>query len=128
MNEDAKVILMSHLGRPGGKVVKEYKLDPVADRLADLLGKEVYKTDESIGREVEEAIEKMDDGDVLLLENTRFHPGEKGNDPEYAKALAGLADVFVNDAFGAAHRSPCIDYWSCRTSTSSCRFLNSERT
>jgi len=105
MNEDAKVILMSHLGRPGGKVVKEYKLDPVADRLADLLGKEVYKTDESIGREVEEAIEKMDDGDVLLLENTRFHPGEKGNDPEYAKALAGLADVFVNDAFGAAHRA-----------------------
>ena len=105
MNEDAKVILMSHLGRPGGKVVKEYKMDPVADRLADLLGKEVYKTDESIGREVEEAIEKMDDGDVLLLENTRFHPGEKGNDPEYAKALAGLADVFVNDAFGAAHRA-----------------------
>lgn len=105
MNEDAKVILMSHLGRPGGKVVKEYKMDPVADRLADLLGKEVYKTDESIGREVEEAIEKMDEGDVLLLENTRFHPGEKGNDPEYAKALAGLADVFVNDAFGAAHRA-----------------------
>ena len=105
MNEDAKVILMTHLGRPGGKVVKEYKMDPVADRLADLLGKEVYKTDESIGREVEEAIEKMDEGDVLLLENTRFHPGEKGNDPEYAKALAGLADVFVNDAFGAAHRA-----------------------
>lgn len=105
MNENAKVILMSHLGRPGGKVDEQYRMDPVADKLADLLGKEVYKTDESIGREVEEAIEKMDDGDVLLLENTRFHPGEKENDPEYAKALASLADVFVNDAFGAAHRA-----------------------
>ncbi len=105
MNEDAKVILMSHLGRPGGKVDEQYRMDPVADKLADLLGREVYKTDDSIGREVEEAIEKMDDGDVLLLENTRFHPGEKGNDPEYAKALASLADVFVNDAFGAAHRA-----------------------
>ena len=105
MNEDAKVILMSHLGRPGGKVDEQYRMDPVADKLADLLGREVYKTDDSIGTEVEEAIEKMDDGDVLLLENTRFHPGEKGNDPEYAKALASLADVFVNDAFGAAHRA-----------------------
>ena len=105
MNEDAKVILMSHLGRPGGKVDEQYRMDPVADKLADLLGREVYKTDDSIGREVEKAIEKMDDGDVLLLENTRFHPGEKGNDPEYAKALASLADVFVNDAFGAAHRA-----------------------
>ncbi len=105
MNEDAKVILMSHLGRPGGKVDEQYRMDPVADKLADLLGKEVFKTDESIGKEVEEAIEKMDDGDVLLLENTRFHPGEKENDPEYAKSLASLADVFVNDAFGAAHRA-----------------------
>ena len=105
MNEDAKVILMSHLGRPGGKVDEKYRMDPVADRLADLLGKEVYKADESIGKEVEEAINKMDDGDVLLLENTRFHPGEKENDPEYAKALASLADVFVNDAFGAVHRA-----------------------
>lgn len=105
MNEDAKVILMSHLGRPGGKVDEQYRMDPVADKLADLLGKEIYKTDETIGKEVEKAIEKMNGGDVLLLENTRFHPGEKENDPEYARALADLADVFVNDAFGAAHRA-----------------------
>lgn len=105
MNEDAKVILMSHLGRPGGKIDEQYRMDPVADKLADLLGKEIYKTDETIGKEVEKAIEKMNGGDVLLLENTRFHPGEKKNDSEYAKALAGLADVFVNDAFGAAHRA-----------------------
>ncbi|MFN2363962.1 MAG: phosphoglycerate kinase [Halarsenatibacteraceae bacterium] len=105
MNEDAKVILMSHLGRPGGKVDEQYRLDPVADKLADLLGKEIYKTDETIGKEVENAIEKMDGGDVLLLENTRFNPGEKENDSEFAKALADLADVFVNDAFGAAHRA-----------------------
>lgn len=105
MNEDAKVILMSHLGRPGGKIDEQYRMDPVADKLADLLGKEVYKTDETIGKEVEKAIGKMNGGDVLLLENTRFHPGEKKNNSEYAKALAGLADVFVNDAFGAAHRA-----------------------
>jgi len=105
INEDAKVILMSHLGRPGGKVDEQYRLDPVADKLADLLGKEIYKTDETIGREVNKAIDKMDGGDVLLLENTRFNPGEKENDPEFAKALANLADVFVNDAFGAAHRA-----------------------
>ncbi|MGM0420191.1 MAG: phosphoglycerate kinase [Bacillota bacterium] len=105
LNENAKVILMSHLGRPGGQVDEQYRMDPVADRLADLLGQEVMKVDDCIGLEVEEAVNKLEGGDVLVLENTRFHPGEKGNDPDFAKELASIADVFVNDAFGAAHRA-----------------------
>lgn len=105
INEGARVILMSHLGRPKGKVKEELRMDPVAERLADLLGKEVLKVDDCIGNEVEEAVSNLKDGEVLLLENTRFHPGEKANDPEFAEKLASLADVFVNDAFGAAHRA-----------------------
>lgn len=101
----AKVILASHLGRPKGKPVDELRLDPVARRLSDLLGKTVIKTDEVIGDEVTKAASQLGDGDVLLLENVRFHPGEKKNDSELAKAFADLADVYVNDAFGVAHRA-----------------------
>ncbi|WP_449537571.1 phosphoglycerate kinase [Ferdinandcohnia sp. Marseille-Q9671] len=103
--EGAKVILASHLGRPKGKAVDELRLDPVAKRLADHLGIEVTKTDEAYGPEVEQAIGQMNEGDVLLLENVRFYPGEEKNDPELAKQFAALADVYVNDAFGAAHRA-----------------------
>ncbi|GAW93191.1 phosphoglycerate kinase [Calderihabitans maritimus] len=101
----AKVILVSHLGRPKGQVKDELRLDPVAQRLADLLGQQVVKTDECIGEEPQRAIEAMEPGDVVLLENVRFYPGEEKNDPEFARALAQLADLYVNDAFGTAHRA-----------------------
>lgn len=101
----ARVILASHLGRPKGRVVDELRLTPVAGRLAELIGKPVVKLDESVGDAVRAKIAAMADGDVLLLENVRFHPGEEENDPALAKAFAELADIFVNDAFGAAHRA-----------------------
>ncbi|WP_421381309.1 phosphoglycerate kinase [Bacillus salacetis] len=103
--QGAKVILASHLGRPKGQVVEELRLTPVAARLSELLRKNVAKTDEAYGDTVKAEIEKMSDGDVLLLENVRFYPGETKNDPELAKEFAALADVYVNDAFGAAHRA-----------------------
>ncbi|WP_101843098.1 phosphoglycerate kinase [Halobacillus sp. Marseille-P3879] len=101
----AKVILASHLGRPKGEAVEELRLDPVAKRLSDLVGKTVTKTDEVYGDEVNTAISEMENGDILLVENVRFHPGEEKNDPELAKAFAQMADLYVNDAFGAAHRA-----------------------
>ncbi|WP_163183012.1 phosphoglycerate kinase [Neobacillus sedimentimangrovi] len=105
MDQGAKVILASHLGRPKGKVVEEMRLTPVALRLSELLGKEVKKTEEAYGESVKAVIETMNEGDVLLLENVRFYPGEEKNDPELAKAFVELADIYVNDAFGAAHRA-----------------------
>ncbi|HWO98953.1 MAG TPA: phosphoglycerate kinase [Bacillus sp. (in: firmicutes)] len=105
MEQGAKVILASHLGRPKGQVVEELRLNAVAKRLEELLGKKVVKTDEAYGDTVKAEIEKMAEGDVLVLENVRFYPGEEKNDPELAKAFAELADVYVNDAFGAAHRA-----------------------
>jgi len=105
MDQGAKVILASHLGRPKGKVVDELRLTPVAVRLSELLGKDVKKADEAFGDSVKAIITTMKEGDVLLLENVRFYPGEEKNDPELAKAFAELADVYVNDAFGAAHRA-----------------------
>ncbi|MBA2175638.1 phosphoglycerate kinase [Halobacillus locisalis] len=101
----AKVILASHLGRPKGEVVEELRLDPVANRLSDLLGQTVTKTDDVHGAEVDQAISEMENGDVLLIENVRFHPGEEKNDADLAKAFANMADLYVNDAFGAAHRA-----------------------
>ncbi|PLT29041.1 phosphoglycerate kinase [Peribacillus deserti] len=103
--QGAKVILASHLGRPKGQVVEELRLNPVANRLSEILAKNVKKTDEAYGDSVKAEIEKMEEGDVLLLENVRFYPGEEKNDPELAKSFAELADVYVNDAFGAAHRA-----------------------
>ena len=105
MEEDAKVILMSHLGRPKGEVKDEFKMDPVGKELANLLNKKVVKVDDCIGDEVKKAVDDMSKGDVLLLENTRFYPGEKENDPAFAEKLAENADIFVLDAFGAAHRA-----------------------
>jgi len=100
----AKVILVSHLGRPDG-ITEDLRLNPIAKRLEELLGKKVLKLDDSIGEEVEEAISKMKDGDVTLLENIRFYKEEEANDEQFAKKLAGLADIYVNDAFGTAHRA-----------------------
>jgi phosphoglycerate kinase len=105
IREEAKVLLISHLGRPGGEVKEELRMDPVAKELANLLNKEVKKADDSIGEDVKNAADNLENGEVLLLENSRFYAGEKANDPEYAKALASLADLYVNDAFGAAHRA-----------------------
>ncbi|MFB9758589.1 phosphoglycerate kinase [Ectobacillus funiculus] len=101
----AKVILASHFGRPKGQVVEELRLTPVAKRLGELLGKNVIKTDEAYGPVVQEAVAGMSEGDVLLLENVRFYAGEEKNDPALAKEFAALADLYVNDAFGAAHRA-----------------------
>jgi phosphoglycerate kinase len=103
--QGAKVILASHLGRPKGTVVEELRLTPVAKRLSEKLGQEVKKADEAYGDSVKALISEMNEGDVLLLENVRFYPGEEKNDPELAKQFAELADVYVNDAFGAAHRA-----------------------
>jgi len=105
VEQGAKVILASHLGRPKGEVKEEMRLTAVGVRLAELIGKPVTKLDESIGKEVEKAVTNMQDGDILLLENVRFHAGEEKNDPALAEAFSKLADVYVNDAFGAAHRA-----------------------
>lgn len=105
VEQGAKVILASHLGRPKGEVQEELRLDAVARHLANLLDKEVAKANEAVGPEVEKYIAQMKDGDVLLLENVRFYQGEETNDTELAKSFADLADIYVNDAFGAAHRA-----------------------
>ncbi|WP_160722543.1 phosphoglycerate kinase [Bacillus sp. USDA818B3_A] len=105
VEQGAKVILASHFGRPKGQVVEEMRLTPVGVRLSEILGNEVKKADEAYGDSVKAIIDSMTEGDVLLLENVRFYPGEEKNDPELAKAFAELADVYVNDAFGAAHRA-----------------------
>ncbi|EMR05622.1 Phosphoglycerate kinase [Bhargavaea cecembensis DSE10] len=101
----AKVILASHLGRPKGQVNEDMRLAPVGKRLTELLGKDVRALPESTGDTVKEAVASMQEGDVILLENVRFHAGEEKNDPELAKQFAELADLYVNDAFGAAHRA-----------------------
>ncbi|MDK2820438.1 MAG: phosphoglycerate kinase [Clostridia bacterium] len=105
VEHNAKVILMSHLGRPKGQVKEELRLDPVAKELEALLGRKVQKVNDCIGAEVEEAVANLKTGEVLLLENLRFHPEEEKNDPDFAKKLASLADIYVNDAFGTAHRA-----------------------
>jgi phosphoglycerate kinase len=105
IDEGAKVILSSHLGRPKGKIDPKFSLAPVAKRLQRLLNKEVTFAPDCIGSQVENIVSKMKEGDVLLLENLRFHPEEEKNDEEFARSLAKLADVYVNDAFGAAHRA-----------------------
>lgn len=105
VEQGAKVILASHLGRPKGAVNEDMRLTAVGIRLAELIGKPVTKLDESIGEAVEAAVAKMQDGDIVLLENVRFHAGEEKNDPTLAEQFARVADVYVNDAFGAAHRA-----------------------
>ena len=105
LDHNGKLILMSHLGRPKGKVAPDKKMDPVAARLSELLDKPVTKLDECVGEAVKEKVMAMKDGDIILLENTRFYPGEKKNNPEFAEKLASLGEVYVNDAFGTAHRA-----------------------
>ena len=100
-----KVILMSHLGDPEGKAPENLRLDPVRKKLEELLKRKVLKTDDCIGKEIEKRVSKMKNREVLLLENLRFHDGEKKNDAQFAKNLAKLGDFYVNDAFGVCHRS-----------------------
>lgn len=105
IDHGAKVIVMSHLGRPKGKVVEELRLTEVGKHLSELLGKPVRKMDDCIGPDVEAAVAEMKDGDVILLENVRFYPQEEKNDVHFSKELAKLGDIYVNDAFGTAHRA-----------------------
>ena len=100
-----RIILASHLGRPKGEVVASLRMDPVAKRLSELLEAPVRKMDKVTGEEVREAVESLKPGEVMLLENLRFDPGETSNDEAFAKALSELADIYVDDAFGAAHRA-----------------------
>lgn len=105
MQHGARVILASHLGRPDGRVVEALRLRPVAVRLSALLGRTVPVTGDALGPGTQDAVRRLRPGEVLLLENLRFHPEEEKNDPAFAKALAAYADVYVNDAFGTAHRA-----------------------
>lgn len=105
VNDGGKAILMSHLGRPKGGPNPKYSLKPTAVRLSELLGKEVKLAPDCIGEEAKAMVNQMKDGDVLILENVRFHAEEEKNNPDFAKQLAELGDVYVNDAFGSAHRA-----------------------
>ncbi|UCD58135.1 MAG: phosphoglycerate kinase [Candidatus Hydrogenedentota bacterium] len=105
IEHNGKVILASHLGRPKGKAVDTLRMDPVAARLSELLGRPVRKLDDCVGENVEKAVAAMKPGDVVLLENLRFYEQEEANNEQFARALAGLADIYVNDAFGTAHRA-----------------------
>lgn len=105
IKNNAKVILCSHLGRPKGEVNPEFSLAPVAKRLSELLGKEVKMASDVIGENAKSIVASLNDGDVMLLENVRFHKEETKNDEEFSNALASLADIYVNDAFGTAHRA-----------------------
>src|SRR5215211_8248401 len=105
LSEGARPVLISHLGRPKGEPDPKYAMDPVAARLQELLGEPVEKLDDAVGPEAEEALEDWDGKGVVLLENSRFYPGETKNEPGLADQLAALADLYVDDAFGAAHRA-----------------------
>ncbi len=101
----AKVIVLSHFDRPKGKRVESMSLKPIAEALATVMNKPVAFADDCVGPVAEEAVAKMQNGDILVLENTRFHAGEEENNPEFAAALAKLGDIYVNDAFSASHRA-----------------------
>jgi len=105
LERGGSVVLMSHLGRPQGEVVDELRMDPVAQRLQELLGRPVRKMDDCVGPEVEQAAQALGPGEVLLLENLRFHPEERTGDDAFSRQLASLGDLYVNDAFGTAHRA-----------------------
>ena len=105
LENDCKIILASHLGRPKGEVKPEYSLVPVAKELSKLLGKEIIMAKDVIGQDAKEKAANLKSGEIMLLENVRFHREETDNDPEFAKQLASMAEIYVNDAFGAAHRA-----------------------
>lgn len=114
VDSGARLILASHLGRPKGKVLPEYSLAPAAQRLSQLLGKPVVLAPDCVGPEVEKMVAQLKEAEVLLLENLRFHPEEEKNDPEFSRLLAGLADIYVNEAFAASHRAHASVEGICR--------------
>ena len=122
VDRGAKVLLISHLGRPKG-VTEGLRMDPIAKRLGELLGSQVIKLNDCVGKEVEATISKMADGEVAMLENVRFHPEEEANDPAFSKRLAALADVYVTDAFGTAHRAHASTEGVARILPGVCGFL-----
>jgi phosphoglycerate kinase len=122
IDRGAKIILVSHLGRPDG-VTEGLRMNPIAKRLEELLGRKVIKLNDCIGEEVETAISKMVSGEVVMLENVRFHPEEEENDAAFSKRLAALADVYVNDAFGTAHRAHASTEGVARILPGVCGFL-----
>ena len=105
INQQSRIVLCSHLGRPDGKVVEELRLAPAATRLSELLGKPVEALSDCVGPQVEDAVSKLRDGDIVLLENLRFYPQEEANDPNFAQRLSRLADIYIDDAFGSCHRA-----------------------
>lgn len=105
LNHSAKIILLTHLGRPGGKIVQDLRLDPIAKRLGELLKKKIIKLDNCLGKEVERKVKNIKAGEIILLENLRFCPEEKVNNLEFAKQLASYGEIYVNDAFGVSHRA-----------------------
>ena len=109
VDQGAKVVLMSHFGRPKEPFDPQFKVDRMAERLAEIMGRPVLKLDDCIGEEVEAKVAAMKEGDIILLENVRFYKDTK-NDPEFSEKLAKLGEIFVNDAFGAAHRAHSSTY------------------
>jgi len=105
LDQKAKIILLAHLGRPGGKIAESLRLDPIAQRLEELLGQPVVKLDNCLGQEVEERLKNIQAGEIFLLENLRFQAGEKNNQSDFAQQLAKLGEIYVNDAFGTIHRA-----------------------
>jgi 3-phosphoglycerate kinase len=123
LEHNAKVILCSHLGRPDGKVIDSLRMGKVAERLSNLLNKNVKKLDDCVGDEVKSEISNMQNGDVVILENLRFHAEEEGNDENFSKQLADLAELFVNDAFGTCHRAHASTYGAAKYLQSAAGFL-----
>ena len=123
MDNNAKVILTSHLGRPKGQFNEKYSLKPVAARLTELLGKEVKIAEDVIGESAEKLVSELTDGEAILLENVRYHAEEEKNDPEFSKKLASFADIYVNDAFGTAHRAHASTAGVADYLPSACGFL-----
>jgi phosphoglycerate kinase len=105
VERSARVILITHLGRPDGQVEEAFRTTPLAERLSELMGRPVRRLNDCVGPSVEAAVKAMRDGEIVMLENVRFHPGETKNDPDFARQLAALGDLYVNDAFGTAHRA-----------------------
>jgi phosphoglycerate kinase len=105
VERSARVILITHLGRPDGQVDEAFRTTPLAERLSELMGRPVRRLNDCVGPSVEAAVKAMRDGEIVMLENVRFHPGETKNDPDFARQLAALGDLYVNDAFGTAHRA-----------------------
>ncbi len=105
LDQDAKIILLSHLGRPNGKIVENLRLDPIAKRLKELLNKEIIKLDDCIGEDIKERVSNIESGEIILLENLRFHKEEENNDSDFAKKLASYGEIYINDAFSVSHRA-----------------------